>query len=58
MNKHAYKTQKKAVQCIETGVIYNSQKEAEKEYNICRGAISNCIRGKQKTAGNLHWKSA
>lgn len=52
----SYQTQKHKVICLETNTIYLSQKQAEKELNICRGSISNCLRGKQKTAGGFHWK--
>lgn len=46
----------KAVKCIETGVIYNSLKEAEEKTGINRACISFVCRGKQKTAGKLHWE--
>ena len=56
IEKRSYAKQKSPVKCLETGIIYSSQKEAEKQLNISRGAISNCIRGKQKTAGGFHWE--
>jgi len=46
----------KAVQCIETGNIYISLKDAEIETGINRACISYCCKGKQKTAGGYHWK--
>ena len=42
--------------CVETGEIYNSQAEAARETGIGRYNISNCITGKQKTAGGYHWE--
>lgn len=42
--------------CIETGEVYESQAEAARETGIGRYNISNCITGKQKTAGGYHWE--
>jgi hypothetical protein len=38
----------KAVICLNTGVIYESTREAERETGINHGSISACCRGKQK----------
>lgn len=47
----------KKVICIETGIIYNSIKEASEENNIKgKGHIGACCRGDRKTAGGLHWE--
>ncbi len=46
----------KPVLCIETEKKYISLKDAEKETGINRACISNCCKGKQKTAGEYHWK--
>lgn len=47
----------KRVVCIETGVIYNSVKEAsEKNHINGRGHISACCKGSRITAGGYHWK--
>ena len=43
------------VKCLETGIIYNSLIEAEKNTGINRICIGNCCKGKQKTAGKYHW---
>lgn len=51
--KNRYKEKLKII-CLETKKVYNSQAEAEKEYNIKSG-ISECLRGIQKTAGGVHW---
>lgn len=45
----------KQVICEETGVIYQSQSEAGREYGVTAGAISNACRGKAKTCCGLHW---
>ena len=42
------------VECVETGKIFKSIKEAENYYNIHN--ISVCLSGKQKTAGGYHWR--
>ena len=46
----------KAVLCVETGKIYGSTCEVEREIGIAHQKISECCRGKQKSAGNYHWK--
>ena len=47
------KTNTKRVQCIETGEIFLSIAEATRKYG---GDIKSCLKGRQKTAGGLHWK--
>lgn len=42
------------VECIETGKVFKSIKEAENYYSIHN--ISVCLRGKQRTAGGYHWR--
>jgi hypothetical protein len=46
----------KPVKCIETGEVFISLQDAEIKTGINSACISNCCRGKQKTAGKLHWK--
>ena len=46
----------KPVICLETGIIYASTCEAERETGISRSCISWCCAGKQKMAGKLHWQ--
>lgn len=48
----------KAVQCIETGKIYPSTREASRQTGIPNTNISACCRGEYgcKTAGGFHWK--
>lgn len=48
----------KAVVCIETGALYSSGTEAAKAIGVIQQAISNVLRGRQKTAGGYHWKYA
>lgn len=47
----------KKVVCIETGIVYNSVNEAT-EANMIKGHghISECCKGKRKTAGGYHWQ--
>ena len=45
----------KAVKCIETGNVYYSIAEAEKQTGVCRSTICNVCNGKAKTAGGYHW---
>lgn len=46
----------KKVRCVETGVIYNSGKEASEHTKATRSGISNCINGKKKRSGGFHWE--
>ena len=48
----------KSVLCIETGEIYDSIKSASEKTNISYNGISDCCRGKHKTAGGYHWEFA
>ena len=41
---------------IETGEIFSSYSEAARKYGITKTPISNCCKGRQKTAGGYHWK--
>ena len=42
--------------CVETGIIYPSVREAERQNNYPKNALGNCLYGKQKTAQGFHWK--
>lgn len=53
MTNHPYLSTR--VLCIETGTVYPSTQEAERQTGIKRPSISNCINGKRKTAGGFHW---
>lgn len=46
----------KQVQCIETGMIYLSMKEAERQTGIFATSIKQVCKKRQKTAGGYHWK--
>lgn len=45
------KAMSKKVKCVETGVIYNSGKEASEFTKATRSGISNCLNGKKKSLG-------
>ena len=46
----------KRVLCIETGVIYESTREAARQTGIAQSSISQCCNGKLKTAAGFHWQ--
>jgi hypothetical protein len=50
------KARSKKVECIETHMIYNSTREAERLAGISHTGISQVCTGKRKTAGKLHWR--
>ena len=53
----AGKSKSKKIQCIETGLIYESMREAERITGISHNNISLVCNGKRKTAGGFHWKN-
>lgn len=46
----------KKVLCIDTGEIFNSLSAASRTKNTAISYISQCCRGKQRTAGGYHWR--
>lgn len=44
------------VLCVETGVVYPSTREAERQTGVCQSHISKSLNGKLKTAGGFHWR--
>ena len=46
----------KQVQCIETGIIYPSIMEAQRQTGIFNTSIKQVCKKRQKTAGGFHWK--
>lgn len=46
----------KRVICVETGKIYPSTKQVERELGFANGNISSACNGKYKTAYGFHWK--
>ena len=45
----------KQVLCVETGVIYPSIMEAQRQTEIFNTAIGKVCKGERKTAGHYHW---
>ena len=46
----------KPVRCIETGIIYPSACEAERQTGIHNANINHCCNNRQQTAGSFHWE--
>ena len=46
----------KKILCVETGVVYISSCEAERQTMVNQQNIIKCCQGKRKTAGKYHWK--
>ena len=55
-NERAAKSRQKKVICVETGIIYNSVKEAAKAVGAFQSNISSCLAGRYKTSGGFHWR--
>lgn len=47
---------KRAVMCIETGIVYKSTREAERLTGADHGDISKCCNNKKNKSGGFHWK--
>ena len=63
--KHAYSelgqtrgNTRKRVLCVETGEIFDSVKAAAASVGVNAQAVSDCLRGKRKTSGGMHWEYA
>lgn len=52
------KETEKSVECIETGIIYKSIKDASRQTGISNSNIGMVCNGKRKIAGGYHWKYA
>ena len=46
------------VACVETGRVYRSTRDAWRDTGAGYSHISECVRGKRKTAGGYHWRAA
>lgn len=55
-SKKAGKNRQRKILCVETGVIYDSIKDASDATKIHRSNISGVARGKRLTAGGYSWK--
>lgn len=51
-------TNNRRVICVETGRVFNSVTEVNKEFGFNKGNIIQCCRGKLKSANGYHWKYA
>ena len=54
--KEIGKKTKKSILCVETGIIYDSTLEVERQTKIPHNHISYACKGKLKTAGGFHWQ--
>lgn len=54
--KRITETKSKKVMCLETGIVYNSVKQAAKELGLQNSKISNVCNGKRKTTGGLTFR--
>lgn len=55
-NKRIAMAQSKQVLCVETGVIYPSTQEVERQLGFANTHIGSCCNGKLKTAYGYTWK--
>lgn len=53
-----YSFSARRVRCIETKELFGSIKNAAFSVGVSSSGISNCLHGKQKTAGGFHWEFA
>ena len=52
------KSTSKPIRCVETGIIYQSEKEIERQLGFCQSHISGCCKHKKhrNTAYGYHWE--
>lgn len=46
----------KSITCVETGIVYDSIRGAERQTGINAGGIVKCLKGQIKTCGGFHWE--
>lgn len=51
-------TNRRPVLCEETGRVYESVLEAERQTGVFNSQIVRCCKGRTKTAGKMHWRYA
>lgn len=56
IHPNTIKSKYKKIQCLETGIIYSSQVEAQTKTGISHKLISACCTGKRKTTHKFHWR--
>ena len=56
INTNRKHSNNKSVLCIETGIIYESTREAERQTGIYHSEITKVCKGTRKSVHNLHWK--
>ena len=57
-NANKGKTKQKSIVCVETGMVFNSIKEAVEFVHGHPGSITNCLKGRTKTSAGYHWRYA
>lgn len=54
-NIRAANKMKRAIKCIDTGIIYWSLQEIADEFGVGKTAISNCLNGRSRSCAGMHW---
>lgn len=54
--KERAKDKQTKILCVETGEIFESQKEASRIKNISQGNINSCLKKTRNIAGGYHWE--
>lgn len=44
------------IRCVETGIVYDSLKDASEKMNVVKSAINNCLKGRSKTCSGYSWE--
>lgn len=44
------------IRCVETGIVYDSLKDASEKMNVVKSAINNCLKGRSKTCSGYRWE--
>lgn len=55
-NTYRREIKTKKVICVETGMVFDSSKEAAQFASIERSGVTRCCLGRQLTSGGYHWK--
>lgn len=48
----------RAIECVETGVVYSSMRDVSRELTLDVSGLVKCCKGERQTAGGYHWRYA
>lgn len=56
VGKARQEKQRRKIQCVETGKVYDGVAETARNFNMSEGNLSETLNGKRKTCAGYHWR--